>query len=316
MAQPIVNPELPFVDEIPSGLQPGKMIRFQGVTHPNSDRFNINFATGPNSKPRDDTALHISVRLNQGYIARNSYRNGAWQDEQGSGKLPIGKAQSFEIIVLVDPNHYKVAVNGQHFCEFPHRIPYDEVTHLLLDGDVALTLISFEGIVLPGPETSTQSSQVNASGPGGPQFGLPQYGPPPGVYGPPPSNYGGYGPPGEEPQSDFGSFFEKAQGILAGAIATGAAEKILGGILHSNDNSQRQPQGYVHQNAQYGQYPHPPQEERGPMESLLSGLLSGGGQQQSHGPQYGGDSSSGGLGGILGSLAGSFLNRPGHNQGH
>ncbi|ENN70663.1 hypothetical protein YQE_12608, partial [Dendroctonus ponderosae] len=71
------------------------------------------------------------------------------------------------------------------------------------------------------------------------------------------------------------------------------------------------------------QYPHPPQQEqRGPMESLLSGLLSGGGgqqQQQPHPPQVGGEGSIGGLGsmgGILGSLAGSLLHRPDQNQGH
>lgn len=85
-------------------------------------------ATGPSAKPRDDTALHLSVRLNQGrgfavlltlisifllslpgYIARNIYKGGTWGDEQGSGKLPIGQAQSFEIIILVDPQHYKVS---------------------------------------------------------------------------------------------------------------------------------------------------------------------------------------------------------------
>lgn len=104
-------------------------------------------------------------------------------------------------------------MNGQHFCEFPHRIPYQEVSHLLVDGDVALTLISFEGMPLhgntiltvilrvtrntdnfvAGSETSSQASEVNAEGPqGGAQF---QYGPPPGAYGAPPPNYGGYAPP-------------------------------------------------------------------------------------------------------------------------
>ncbi|XP_066154750.1 uncharacterized protein [Euwallacea fornicatus] len=296
MAEPIVNPELPFVGEVPAGLQPGKMLRFQGITHPNSDRFNINLATGPNSKPRDDTALHLSVRLNQGYIARNIYKAGAWGNEEGSGKLPIGQAESFEIIILTDPHHYKVAVNGQHFCEFRHQIPYQEVTHLLVDGDVTLTLISFEGIIIPGNETSTQASQVNAAGP---QFGGPQYGPPPGTYGPPPSNYGGYGPPpppGAEPQSELGGFFDKAQEILAGAIATGAAEKILGSILHSSGQPNQQPQGYAPQNARYGIYPDLPTQDTTPLptqnksnpssqDSALSNLIAGSGGTVITGPQ-------------------------------
>ncbi|KAH1007897.1 hypothetical protein HUJ04_005074 [Dendroctonus ponderosae] len=297
MAEPIVNPELPFVGEVPSGLQAGKMLRFQGVTHPDSDRFNINLATGPNAKPRDDTALHVSVRFNQGYIARNIYKGGAWGDEQGSGKLPIGQAQSFEIIILVDPQHYKIAVNGQHFCEFPHRIPYQEVSHLLVDGDVALTLISFEGIPLPGNETSSQSSQVNAEGPqGAPQF---QYGPPPGAYGAPPPNYGGYAPPpppGAEPQSQFGGIFEQAQDILAGAIKSGAAEKLLGSILSSSGQPNQQPQGYAPQNARYGIYPDLPTQDTSQIptqptsnsnsqDSALSNLIAGSGGTVTSGPQ-------------------------------
>ncbi|XP_050312650.1 trithorax group protein osa-like [Anthonomus grandis grandis] len=293
MAQPIVNPELPFVGEVPSGLQPGKMIRFQGVTHPDSDRFNINLATGPTAKPRDDTALHLSVRLNQGYIARNSYKNGSWDDEQGSGKLPIGQAQSFEIIILVDPHHYKIAVNGQHFCEFPHRIPYDQVTHLLIDGDVSITLISFEGIALADDLTSSQASQVNAEGP---QFAPPagQYGPPPGAYGPPPGaygapppNFGGYGPPPQEQQSQFGGIFEQAQDILAGAIRTGAAEKLLSSILHSSGQGQQQPQGYAPQNAKYGIYPDLPTQDTTPRQAqdgALSNLIAGSGGTVTSGP--------------------------------
>lgn len=72
-------------------------------------RFNINLQTGPSVKPRDDTALHISVRLNQGYIARNSYKFGNWEVEQGDGQLPIGKCQSWEILILITEMDYKVS---------------------------------------------------------------------------------------------------------------------------------------------------------------------------------------------------------------
>ncbi|CAG9762134.1 unnamed protein product [Ceutorhynchus assimilis] len=321
MAEPIVNPQLPYIGEVPSGLQPGKMLRFQGVTHPDSDRFNINLATGPTAKPRDDTALHLSVRLNQGYIARNSYKDGAWGDEQGSGKLPIGQAQSFEIIILVDPQHYKIAVNGQHHSEFPHRIPYNQVTHLLVDGDVSLTLISFEGIPLSGNETSSQASAVHAEGP---QFGGPQqYGPPPGAYGAPPPNFGGYGPPpppGAEPQSQFGGFFEQAQDILAGAIKSGAAEKLLGSILHSSGQPQQQPQGYAHQNAKYGIYPDLPTQDSTPTQNVgntqaqdatLSNLIAGAGGTVTNGPQPTQQNPSGPLEGLL---MGLLSNKGGESQ--
>ncbi|XP_030759425.1 trithorax group protein osa-like [Sitophilus oryzae] len=299
MTEPIVNPELPFVGDIPEGLQPGRLIRIQGITHPNSDRFNINLATGSNIKPRDDTALHVSVRLNQGYIARNSYQDQSWDKEEGKGKLPIGPAQSFEILLLVDPHRYKIAINGQHFAEFDHRIPFEKVTHLVIDGDVSITLISYEGIVL-GAENATSSAPLNAEQP--PQYGPPpgNYGPPPaGNYGPPPPNYGGYGapppPPGAEPQSQFGGFLEQAQDILAGAIKSGAAEKLLGSILHSGGGQQAPQQaGYQHQNARYGIYPDlptqdtsRPQSVNNPQDSSLSSLINESGGTITSGPQPG-----------------------------
>ncbi|KAL1513139.1 hypothetical protein ABEB36_002595 [Hypothenemus hampei] len=139
----------PFLGELPVALQPEKIIRVHGITHPNCDRININLATGPNSQPRDDIALHISIRLNQGCIVRNSYANNRWQDEDRSGNLPIEKGQSFKIVVLVDPLHYKIAVNGQPYCTFPHRIPYNRVTHLLVEEDSIQTSVSFDGVALP-----------------------------------------------------------------------------------------------------------------------------------------------------------------------
>ncbi|XP_044264480.1 galectin-4-like isoform X2 [Tribolium madens] len=318
MDKPIVNPQLPFSGVIPGGLQQGKMVRIQGAVPQHGDRFNINFQTGPNSKPRDDTGLHISVRLKQGYIARNSYIGGAWGDEDGKGRLPIGPGQQFEILILPDVHDYKVAVNGQHFCEFPYRIPRDQISHLLIDGDVVITLISWESTTAsaPPPEGGDVAKQVsgvqNQGSPQGPPgggygpppqgFGGPQgYGPPPGGYGPPSQGYGpppqgfgpqgpqGFGPPpppGQESQSGFDHFMQSAQSVLAEAIASGAAEKLLSGILSPNQN-----QGFSPQNAQYGQYPHGPPPQQRSQD-----------QRGFNTPQVGGEGSVGGFGSV-----GSFL---------
>lgn len=49
-----------------------------------------------------------------------------------------------------------------------------------------------------------------------------------------------------QPESGFDSFLEQAQGVLAGAIKSGAAEKLLSGFFSSG---QPQQQGYAPQNA-------------------------------------------------------------------
>lgn len=69
-------------------------------------RFNINLQTGPN--PNEDIALHISVRLLEGYVARNSFENNSWGEEQGSGTLPIAPGQKFEVLILCEAKEFKV----------------------------------------------------------------------------------------------------------------------------------------------------------------------------------------------------------------
>ncbi|CAG9860017.1 unnamed protein product [Phyllotreta striolata] len=283
MENPVVNPHVPYSGKIPGGLVPGRMCRIQGVSHPEADRFDINFQTGPNAEPQDDTSLHISVRHNQGYIARNSYKDEEWGEEMGSGDLPIGHTEPWEIIILVDEYDYK----------------------------------GITGLGEGGGESATKASALKSQG--GPQFGgyaPPQggYAPPQGGYAPPqgpgayapPQGYGGYGaapgyggppqgygpppPPGAQPQGGF-DFLDTAQSLLAGAIKSGAAANILKGFMSSG--SQPKGQGYEHHNAKYGIYPDLPQDtnlnidpnkrEPSTVEKLLTGLLSGSSPQQTAG---------------------------------
>lgn len=69
-------------------------------------RFNINLQCGQNEG--SDLALHVSVRVSEGYIARNSLDKGQWGEEQGQGYMPIGPGQQFEIIILCEQSGYKV----------------------------------------------------------------------------------------------------------------------------------------------------------------------------------------------------------------
>lgn len=71
-------------------------------------RFNINLQCGPNLSPRDDLALHLSVRIIEGCIARNTLDKQMWGDEQTQGYNPIAPGQQFEILILSDQSSYKV----------------------------------------------------------------------------------------------------------------------------------------------------------------------------------------------------------------
>jgi hypothetical protein len=150
---------LPYVGEIENGLIPGKMVKVQGNVPLKSTRFAINYQLGPTLNPRDDIALHVSPRFDDGFITRNHIKSMAWGSEENDGPIWIQPGTNFEIIILCEYECYKIAVNGRHFTEFTHRLPYREVTHLVIDGEVEITSIFFETIPI-GPKPSAPVPDV------------------------------------------------------------------------------------------------------------------------------------------------------------
>lgn len=120
--------------------------------------FAINLQCGPSVNPRDDIALHLSpVFTPPPRVVRNSLLYQKWGPEESYGGFPFYSGQGFEILVLTESDHFKIAINGQHFTEFRYRIPLNRVNYLSIDGDVAITLIKLE--------PSTQPSYAMPSAP-------------------------------------------------------------------------------------------------------------------------------------------------------
>uniref|UniRef100_A0A1E1WT13 Galectin n=1 Tax=Pectinophora gossypiella TaxID=13191 RepID=A0A1E1WT13_PECGO len=163
----VYNPQVPSLYNIPGGFYPGKMVRVQGSTPPGAQRFAINLQCGMSTDPRDDIALHLNFRFVERCVVRNHLTALSWGAEETAGGLPLVPGQPFEVLVLCEPHALKVALNGQHFCEFPHRIPFQRISHITFDGDVTIQMFAFE-------ETQTQQQQ---------------YMPPPPAYGPPQGFY-------------------------------------------------------------------------------------------------------------------------------
>ncbi|XP_035687467.1 galectin-8-like isoform X4 [Branchiostoma floridae] len=165
MQAPVVNPHIPYIGEIQGGLQPGKMITIQGFVIPGADRkpglfgimyeecwFHVNLQCGASTQPRADIAMHFNPRLMAGVVVRNCLQNQAWgAEEKPHGPFPFAMGQNFEMIILTEPDKFKVAVNGQHFIEFRHRIPFQRVNTLAIDGKVQIQAIRFDsGLPQPG----------------------------------------------------------------------------------------------------------------------------------------------------------------------
>lgn len=108
-------------------------------------RFMINLQAGCVTTPRDDVALHLSVRPTEHCIVRNHMTSHIWGSEERFGGIPIHPGQVFDILILTEATAYKIAINNVHFCMFQYRMPYHRVKFINVEGDVSIHSITLEG---------------------------------------------------------------------------------------------------------------------------------------------------------------------------
>ncbi|XP_032821018.2 galectin-9B-like [Petromyzon marinus] len=156
----IVNPAIPYVGMIFGGLSDGKMVMIKGMVPHHSGRFQIDFQCGSSVTPRADVAFHFNPRWDEGpqQVVCNTLQRQAWGKEQRAYNT-IMRGQAFEIIFMVSNHSFKVAVNGSHFMEYPHRIHFASVDTLSISGAVNVYSISFtQNQMIPQPFPSTYPS--------------------------------------------------------------------------------------------------------------------------------------------------------------
>ncbi|XP_021378023.1 galectin-9-like isoform X1 [Mizuhopecten yessoensis] len=142
------NPTLPYTGSIPGGLSPGKQIFIQGVLPMTQEGFALNLQCSAHTYPKVEVALHFNPRFNQGVVVRNSHQKGCWKKEETYGNFPFHPGQPFEIIIAVETSQFKIAVSGQHFTEFQHRMPVHQVNTINISGGVTVFCIRYDA---PGP---------------------------------------------------------------------------------------------------------------------------------------------------------------------
>lgn len=130
---------LPYRFPVPrEGLKHGKIVIVQGWVPKNAKRFEVNLLCDA-----DNTAFHVNPRFAAGFfendrVVRNTKIGNGWGPEEDSGSFPFKKDAAFDMVILVQDDCYRVAVNGQHFCEYNHRVMKENIKEVLIEGDVAL----------------------------------------------------------------------------------------------------------------------------------------------------------------------------------
>lgn len=116
-------------------IKEGLSFTVTGYILPNCEKFSINLIL---ETPTRDIALHVNPRLPQNYIVRNARVKNIWGSEEVSSALPFSlhRGSKFAIQILITDSCYMISVNGNHFAEFNHRLPYKSVACLEVNGDV------------------------------------------------------------------------------------------------------------------------------------------------------------------------------------
>jgi len=206
MSAPVQNPATPHLQPLPpGGCQPGTIVHVTGTFTPGAASLIIKLQQGAGGEPSGAVGLCVYGRVREGRLGRNSFlpAQGWGQEETTDGVAGLAPGRPFDVAILCDPQCFKIALNGQHVCQYNHRTNPASLDHLnigSLPGDLSLSCVWVE------------QPQQQAYAPPPPAYAPPvsSYGPPsapPGGYAPPPGmnqSQGGYAPPPGMNQSQGG----------------------------------------------------------------------------------------------------------------
>ncbi|RWS22144.1 galectin 4-like protein transcript variant [Leptotrombidium deliense] len=136
----IYNPIMPLTHDLSGRIDVGFIAIVRGRPGSSSTRFSINL--------KDDTRVffHFDVRFDQGTVVRN-YHDSNWANEERDiPYFPFSNGAGFEVLIYVREDDFVVAVNGQHFVKFTHKLlPLRDIKYCSVDGDVTVTRVCYRG---------------------------------------------------------------------------------------------------------------------------------------------------------------------------
>ncbi|EFB20188.1 hypothetical protein PANDA_019441, partial [Ailuropoda melanoleuca] len=131
---------VPYDLPLPGGVRPRMLITILGTVKPNANRLALDFKRG------NDVAFHFNPRFNEDnkrVIVCNTKLDNIWGKEERQMAFPFESGKPFKIQVLVESDHFKVAVNDAHLLQYNHRMKnLQEISKLGISGDIDLTSAS------------------------------------------------------------------------------------------------------------------------------------------------------------------------------
>uniref|UniRef100_A0A8B9HV06 Galectin n=1 Tax=Astyanax mexicanus TaxID=7994 RepID=A0A8B9HV06_ASTMX len=127
--------KIPYVGPISGGIKPGMAVYLQGVVPQTANQY-----TGQSAG--DDIAFHFKPQIGQ-KVSLNSFKKGAWENEESVSDKPFAKGGAFTIIFVIKADVYEVYVNSFQHCTFKHRMSVERVSAIDIRGDVNINMFGF-----------------------------------------------------------------------------------------------------------------------------------------------------------------------------
>jgi len=117
-------------------MNPGRIVYINATPSPSATKFAVNLKS---AEMGGDIALHFNARFGERAVIKNSCLGGNWgQEERATAPFPFVPGTPFQMMILGDPQEFKIAVNGAHFTEFRLRNPNLQAAQWVeVDGDLA-----------------------------------------------------------------------------------------------------------------------------------------------------------------------------------
>nr|XP_061797054.1 galectin-9-like [Nerophis lumbriciformis] len=150
---------IPFTGPINGGIQEGTSIIITGLVQHGVERFHVNLQCGSN--PNADVALHFNPRYDSrpSYVVTNTFQHGCWGNEERKKNSPLAIGTDFKLLITVSKDFYQLYINGSHFMEYRHRIPFSRVNSISIAGKVDISSITFTNSMAMFPPSPGFPSQ-------------------------------------------------------------------------------------------------------------------------------------------------------------
>lgn len=148
----IKRPFIPFCGLIPFQTQVSSTVIIRGRVPRFAERFIFNLMVSEDNTIDEytidncDIALHFCplIDIEEEVVIKNSRIKNHWGiEEKQKRNFPFARNEWFEIAFVVQPSYFTIFVNGMVFGLFLHRIPFQFINVLTIDGDVEVESIIY-----------------------------------------------------------------------------------------------------------------------------------------------------------------------------